>query len=378
MHVCRVCQEFYPPEKMKGGLGPHLYNLSRELKSLGIRQTILTTDTTENEVEGIKIYRITPKKPFSVIRGGLAAYAKIKELDEAPDTIHFHNPGFASLTLKKDELPPIIMTLHDSPFEILKSINWQSFRSIKEAFYFYYLAAFAAKRVSAIICVSSGVANDILNRLKLNPDRVFNIPTGINPEIFYPSKREKDIDILFAGRFAPKKRLLDLVEAVKILKRQRQITAYFVGGTPKDMDYKNVIKVIREYDVVENITFLGLIPQEELRSYYQRAKVFVLPSIAESSPKVALESMACGTPVVATDILGNVDILINGKTGFLVSPKQPKMLAEKIKILLDDDGLRVKMGEFASKFAHEKFNWKLIAKKYLEIYEKVTERRKIT
>jgi glycosyltransferase involved in cell wall biosynthesis len=370
MKVCRICQEFYSPKHMKIGLAPHFYNLSIELNRLGVDHRIITGQAVEERVDGIKIYKMRSKPPLSYLRSGLIAYKKIKTIGENFDIIHYHNPGYSLITLKKRRLPPIVMTLHDSPQGILESIDWSNFRSIKEALYFYYCSKFASTRVSALVCVSPGVKEDLVNRFNLNPDKVQVITTGVDLKLFYPEEKDKDIDILFVGRLVSKKRPTDLIRSISMLRNEfPYIKAYFVGGTTRDPMYRRVVNMIDDLDLNENIKLIEPVNQQKLRGYYQRSKMLVLPSTTESSPKVTLEAMACEVPVISTDIIGNKKILLDGKTGFLVPVKSPWELTGKISLLLKDEDLRKKMGGFGKRRVEKNFTWKIIANKYLNLYE---------
>jgi len=151
MRVCRVCHGSFSKDKLSG-LAPHCYPLSLALKELGVEQALITSDSRMNKVDNIPTYNLTSERPFSVMRSGLSAYKRIKNL-EGFDIVHFHNPGYGLITTKRSKLPPLVMTLHDSPFNL--GVYW-NLRSMKEKLYFYYLTKFASSRVDALISVSSG------------------------------------------------------------------------------------------------------------------------------------------------------------------------------------------------------------------------------
>ena len=123
----------------------------------------------------------------------------------------------------------------------------------------------------------------------------------------------------------------------------------------------------------ENVVVKPPIPQTELNEFYNRSKIFVLVSLEEGMPKVILEAMACRLPVVATNICGNKDAVVDGKTGFLIAPKKPEGLAEKIKILLKKGDLREKMGKQGRERVEKYFTWENVARQTLDVYEKILE-----
>ena len=101
------------------------------------------------------------------------------------------------------------------------------------------------------------------------------------------------------------------------------------------------------------------------------ATICVLPSYHEGLPTVLLEAMSCGIPTVATSVAGNSEVVKDGKTGFLVPPKEPKRLAEAILTLLGDQKLRQEMGKNARKQAEESYDWEVIISKIEECYSSV-------
>lgn len=369
MKVCRVCQEFYSLKNMKVGLAPHFYNLAIELKKLGIDQTIIASHADEDYINGIEIFKIGSETPFSYIRSGLTVFKKIKELGEKFDIVHYHNPSFGLINLKRHQLCPIVMTLHGSPLELMKNIRWRKFREVKETLYYYHLTKFASKRLDALVCGSPGVRNSLIEKFKLDSSKVFFIPPGVDTDIFYQKDVRRDIDILYVGRFAPVKRHVDVLKAIVLLKKNRpNIVAYFIGGSPSDLSYSEVISFIKKFNIEKNVKIIKEVPQSKLREFYQGSKMLVLTSVAESSPKVTLEAMACGTPVVSSNIIGIDNILEDEKTGFLVPPKRPDILAGKIEILIRDKNLRKRMGKFGRKRVENNFIWEMAAEKYLKLY----------
>lgn len=115
------------------------------------------------------------------------------------------------------------------------------------------------------------------------------------------------------------------------------------------------------------VTFLGAQDQDTLPYYYAGAEVVVMPSDYESFGMVALEAMACGTPVIASDVGGLAYLVRHGRTGYRVPPRDPRALAEKIIHLLTDEGLRRRMGQRASCWA-EGYAWPLIADRIEAVY----------
>ena len=118
------------------------------------------------------------------------------------------------------------------------------------------------------------------------------------------------------------------------------------------------------------VTFLGARDQDTLQYYYSAAEMVVMPSDYESFGMVALESMACGTPVIASDVGGLAHLVKQGRTGYRVPARDPEALANKITRLLGNAGLRRRIGQRASCWA-ESYAWPRVADKIEALYERV-------
>ncbi len=369
MHITRLCDDFHAPQNMKQDLSTHIIPLILALKKEGINQTIYTMKSEITELDNIKINKIPQERPFSFFRTGLSTYKLLKKSKEKTDIIHYQNPRFSSILLKKKELPPIVMTIHDSPKNVLKSINLKNPTNTKQTLYYYTLARWSSKKLDALICVSPGVREEIIKHWNIPEDKIHVATTAVDTNIFYAEKTKKDIDILFAGRLVEKKRPLDFIKTTKRLKKTiPNIKAVMIGASRKDPLYKEVTSKIKSNNLENNIKIIESVPQDKLRTYYNKSKILILPSTTESAPKVTLEAMSCKTPVITTKISGNKNITIEGKTGYLIPPKNIEELTKKTYELLQDKDLREKMGSYASKRIKKQFTWEATAKKHIEIY----------
>jgi glycosyltransferase involved in cell wall biosynthesis len=122
---------------------------------------------------------------------------------------------------------------------------------------------------------------------------------------------------------------------------------------------------------VHNVVYLGARKKEELVKWYQKATIFVCPSLSEPFGIVNLEALSCETPVIASKVGGIPEVIQNNKNGLLVQPGNPKQLAEAIQFLLDDERLREKYGEEGRRMVLQQFSQEVIAKKILEIYNEL-------
>lgn len=208
------------------------------------------------------------------------------------------------------------------------------------------------------------------------------IPMGIDPDLFTKSfdvevlRNKYEIEgesILFVGRLIDWKGIDDLINAVpKILKKYPRTKLLLVGEGP----FKGkLVKLSKSLDVTNNILFIGEVSQEKLLQYYSLANVFVLPSMinyrgeTEGLGVVLLEAMACGIPVVGSNVGGIPDIISDGETGLLANQKDPDDLAQKIIRLLADEDLRKRIIDNGLKFVKKNFSLEVIADRFIRIYQ---------
>jgi D-inositol-3-phosphate glycosyltransferase len=192
----------------------------------------------------------------------------------------------------------------------------------------------------------------------------------------YIGLKPEDRMILFVGRIEPLKGVDTLLEAMSCLqmKESRPVHLAIIGGdpaaSPEDMNaemarLKNLCEVL---GLDQSVVFLGVRDQDKLSYYYSAAEVVVMPSHYESFGMVALEAMACGTPVIASEVGGLGYLVRDGETGFTIPDQEPEALCEKLSWLLNDKELHATMSKRAVEYAQD-YAWEQIAKQIVDVYE---------
>ena len=152
-----------------------------------------------------------------------------------------------------------------------------------------------------------------------------------------------------------------------------------IGGEPnaepKDMtaEMSRLQKMCDDLCMGGMVVFLGKRAQDTLPYYYSAAEVLVMPSLYESFGMVALEAMACGTPVIASDVGGLGYLVQNEVTGYTIPDSNPEMLCGRLSSLLGDHDLRHEMGKRAAEYAQD-YAWDKIASQLVEVYREVLEK----
>ena len=201
---------------------------------------------------------------------------------------------------------------------------------------------------TVVVPVASCVAHAL--RRCLAPHRIVLIPNGVDTDHFSPAAAEvrsvtahRPPRVLYAGHLTPRKGVLDLLEASTLLERDGVVHELWVaGGTPDEGPEAE--RRVLEAATRTNVNLLGSLDRAAMADLYRAADIFCLPSWWEAMPLTVLEAMATGLPVVATDV-GDVGRLVeDGASGFLVSPRSPGQLADRLAALLTRPELARRMG----------------------------------
>ncbi len=241
----------------------------------------------------------------------------------------------------------------------------------------------AVKRSQKIITPSNFVKEQVVKNFNVNPYKIAVLYEAPEDEYFENSKLQipnyKILDklgikkpfLIYVGNAYPHKNLDNLLKAVKILttSNQQPATSYhLVIACARDVFYGRLQQKINELNLEKNVTLTGYIKAKELVAIFRQAEAFVFPTLSEGFGIPALNAMAAGVPVTASDI----PILkeVYGDAALYFDPKSPNDIAEKIKTILTDFKLRSDLVEKGRAQA-KKYSWQKMAQETLEIYEKV-------
>lgn len=220
-----------------------------------------------------------------------------------------------------------------------------------------------------VVANASGLAN--LSR-KADPFPVQVIPNGVDTNWFYPlddlrGNKNNTFEFLFVGRFQPQKNLFFLLDRFAELCTQdsRFFILHLVGDGPLKIDLQNHAEHL---GIQDKIVWYGWVDKERLRTLYLSADCFFNPSLYEGMPNTVLEAMACGLPVVASDIPGNNDLVRHGETGFLIDLNSPNKCVGVLKTLLEKPALATSMGKKGREWVVKDFTWNKVAKEYLSLF----------
>ncbi len=221
-----------------------------------------------------------------------------------------------------------------------------------------------------------------------DPKKIEVIPCGVDLSLSRPveiSQAQEWIGwpparqmVLFVGRIQPLKGIDILLKAIALATDDLpdlcgHLGLTIIGGdrqTTMDREVLRLKRLKEKLGISDLVTFLGARDQDTLPYYYSAAQVCVVPSYYESFGMVALEAMACGTPVIASRVGGLTFTVKDGVTGYLVPDGDPAALSEKLKLILTDEKMRHRMGEEGIKMAR-RYRWPLIANKITSLYKQL-------
>ena len=173
--------------------------------------------------------------------------------------------------------------------------------------------------------------------------------------------------VLFAGRLVPQKDLPNLLQAAAlVLRRHPDVLFLLVGSGQEELKAR---RLAEELGIAEGVKFVGAVPYEQTPAYFAACDVFVLPSVYEGNARVLAEAAAAGKPVVATDVSGTRDTVIDGETGYVVPVGRPEALAQGMIRLLDDPARAAEMGHRAREHILALYDEQRLLAGFAELWE---------
>ncbi len=237
-----------------------------------------------------------------------------------------------------------------------------------------------ARSAERVICASQDEKEILLRLYGVPAESIEVIPCGVDLQAFRPLDRaevrrrlgfpEEPI-ILFVGRIEPLKGIDILVRAVAQVSEDIRFCLVVVGGDASaEAEKAELRRLAQKLGISRRVAFLDAVDHSLLPLYYNAADICVVPSYYESFGLVALEAMACGTPVVASRVGGLQGTVRDSETGFLVPWRCPEPFAERLELLLENEELRRNLG-MSARAAAEDYAWPRIAERVQAVYDRV-------
>jgi glycogen(starch) synthase len=381
----------YPP-RIVGGISPHVSELSRRLSERGIEVHVVTKETPlapdeEIEESGVRVHRVhlrdTPNDFLHEIQLlNQATDLRVRKLLEdwrpggEPTLFHAHDwlSLDAARELKYEYKLPIVATIHATESGRYGGIFNDTSKYIHEQ---EYWLTYEAWRI--IVC-SEFMKREVVRLFNVPNDKVDVIFNGVDPSKFefdwsyadrlsHRSKLALPTEkiVLYVGRFVREKGIHVLLNAASAVLAEEPNTKFLIVGGGHRERFE---KFVHWSGLQEKVLFTGFMANRALHMLYRCADVAVFPSLYEPFGIVALEAMAAGAPVVASDAGGLREVVHNDETGTLCYANDPGSLAWAILKVLRDPARAQKLEERAKKRLRQDFDWGRIAEQTLQIYDR--------
>ncbi|RKQ13881.1 glycosyltransferase [Ureibacillus endophyticus] len=319
------------PSKEHLSYGIFVKNQVEQLRAQGI-ETILAVNTNPNtgKVNVLKKYASWAGQVYSLFR-------KNKSSIGITHSHYVFPSGMFSYILKKRYGIPYVVTAHGG------DINKMAKKSARIKGYTEKILQHA----DHIIAVGEELASDIQKDFQISKERISVMSMGIDRTVFQEPVNKKDqaaslgmdtsrVNFLFVGNIIQEKGVQELIEAfLKLEEKYPEKAALYTIGSTKNVAFSNQMKELAQKS--NHIHFLEPMPQKKLAGYFQAADVFVLPSYIEGLGLVALEALACGTPVIASDV-GGLHYMLQNDAGILVPPKNVGALYGELEQVIQQNG----------------------------------------
>ena len=387
-HACPLAA---PGQGKAGGMNVHVRELARALAAQGVAVDIFTRQHDESESDGpaiadkVKVVHLPAGPPDAPLTqqfeyldefvAGMVEHRRREGAEYRAVHSHYWLSGWAG-----SQFAAAVGAPHTVTFHTLSRIKMQSRSGEWEPAVRQESEGKIIADADCIIAFSAHERDAIVRLYDGNPSRIQLVPCGVDLTRFRPmgqtaARNELGLNghkvLLYVGRIEALKGVDLLIHTAAHLSAD-DVQVLVVGS---DADGSGEIarlkRMAEDLNVGESFEFVGRVPQERLAWYYSAADVCVVPSFYESFGLAALESMACGTPVVATRVGGLSTVVQHGRTGYLKSWRCPEAFANSLEMILVNDGLRDSMGRAARRRA-EGLSWREVAGRLLDVYDALT------
>jgi glycosyltransferase involved in cell wall biosynthesis len=382
---------------MGGGAGHASFQLAKTLVAKRCVVDVVTSGITGQPscetLDGVRVFRV-PSRRRSIQDCGLAgawsyvlaAQPVVRRLvrQHPYDVIHYFfglptgllalcTPGArripSVISLRGSDVPGYdqsnrLLGLAHAVLQPLTRLIWTQADAVIALSYALRAQALDALDQKPIGVISNAIEIAAFTPADRNGDRSTDPPT-------HQGGGTSDVQVLTVARLIPRKGLEHLLHAMTFLKDEPVHLTIQGGGPEGDRLQRLAVSL----GIQDRISFAGFRPRHLLPGVYQAADIFVLPSLSESCGLALLEAMACGLPVVITEVGGMVEHVQDGLNGFVVPPRDPAALAAALRRLIHDAELRQAMGERNAQRIRERYTWDAVADAYLATYKRVIEAR---
>lgn len=377
-----------------GGMELHVETLTRTLFEDGIDVTIISTSNPSGieyeEKQGVKIYYLRNTKPGKYSKGwwinSVSAFRKIHEKEKF-DVVHSQSAGAYYFLRKKLNVEynlPVVASLHGTSIDEIKTklrlgLDLRSkVGLIKNIFSYFFRDGFFLSKCNAIIATSDRQIEVIQKYYPVKRDNIHLVYNGIEEELFKAQAANNELQqklnlgqaekvILCVARLKKEKGIQNILSVFPDILKEFPKTRLLVIG---DGEYRHELEnMSMNLGIKQNVLFLGKMSYESLSQYFNLCDIFINSTVRENGYDLTiLQGMACGKPVVVSDIGSVFSVIEHGKNGFIYPRNNIKELRKIVMNLLRDEAVRSSVGSNARKTVEDKFSLTKMAEKTVEVY----------
>jgi glycosyltransferase involved in cell wall biosynthesis len=412
----KVCFLLHQGSMYSGGQGVYLYYVSREMAALGHEVHVIGGPPFPDLAEGVTLHKLPTYSIYRLLEDGRAffygrepgsffnplnfyelattragmfsnmnafsfrAYGKVRDLSQEQrfDIVHdVQVLGYGCLLIKASGLP-VVANIHH-PLQIDRANSVRQAKDLGDRlrwlrFYPFWMQEIVARRLDRIITGSKSSKTRVAENFRLREEQIEVIYDGVDTDLFRPMELKRDPNmVLFVGNSDDRnKGMRYLLEAVALLRTRVELKLTVVDRE----DAHLVPALSAELGIGDRVSLTGRLSKEDLARAYNRAQLLVSPSVYEGFGLPAAEAMSCGTPVIATTAGAFTETIVDGESGILVPPADPRALAGAIERLLSDDEERRWLGAAGRDRIERHFSWRETALRTLALYEDVLEKKR--
>jgi len=311
------------------------------------------------EAEGCKVYHFRSSRKFCYLLYVPLIKALVRKIK--PQIIHAHYVSSYGLVGACLGFRPFLISAWGSDVVDFPRRSWLH----------RWLVRYSLRQAD-MITATSRMLSGTLSGLAPQNGKVFVVPFGVDSDRFSPGEdriRNKSVTIGIVKTLSQKYGVEYLIRAFALVRRKHEkVKLVIVGDGPLRADFENLCS---ELGCSQDIRFVGGVPNEEVPEYLRAMDIFVVPSVMESETfgVAAVEAQSCGLPVVASKVGGLPEVVLDGKTGLIVPPKDSASLAEAIGLLIEKPELRERLGNQGRRFVLKNYQWIDNAARMERLYE---------
>ncbi|MDX3659745.1 glycosyltransferase [Streptomyces sp. ID05-26A] len=303
--------------------------------------------------------------------GDFVQFLELAWNEHRPDVVHAHGwlSGIAAVLSVRRNRVPVVQTYHSLGVAQPQDHRATDSDSTKRRM----VERLVGHEATRVVATSSAEARAVMG-MGVDRSKLVVVPTGVDLDLFSAGRatsgRHRPRRIVAVGRLLPRKGFADLIRLLSTVDGVELVIAG--GGAHGDVhgdpETKRLLALARSAGVSDRVVFAGHVPYVELPALLRSADVVACTPKQQSSAGVALEAMACGTPVLATAVGGLVDVVVDGLTGVLVPRDRPEATTKALRALLADGTYRELLSAAGHDRAHARYSWHRVASDLVRTY----------